>query len=78
MWGQNNIIKSGKNIMYTFTFTIMVHRANVYIIFLPDFILTVHMVRWIGLVLMTPKSYDNHRQMHREKSAKRTEYQQRT
>ena len=32
-----SIIKSGKNIMYTFT--IMVHIANVYIIFLPDFIM---------------------------------------
>ena len=32
----NKIYKSGKNIMYTFT--IMVHIANVYIIFLPDFI----------------------------------------
>ena len=28
-------LKSGKNIMYTFP--IMVHIANVYIIFLPDF-----------------------------------------
>ena len=29
-------IKSGKNIMYTFT--IMVHIANIYLLFLPDFI----------------------------------------
>ena len=33
-------VKSGKNIMYTFT--IMVHVANLYIIFLPDFSIVCH------------------------------------
>ena len=31
--------------------------------------LTLYMVRWIGLDLMTPKAYDNHKQTE---SAKRT------
>ena len=36
LFRNKNKIKSGKNIMYTYT--IMVQKANVYIIFLPDFI----------------------------------------
>ena len=42
------ILKSGKNIMYTFA--IMVHIANVYILFLPDFTI------WLFELLLT-----NHR-----------------
>ena len=52
----NKIYKSGKNIMYTFT--IMVHIANVYIIFLPDFIFLWN--KWdVQFVLIISKFHRN-------------------